>query len=459
MFTKVYFNYWERGAMGNLEQTGTRAKAYQLNLDSLIYGTIAEIGAGQEVARQFFRAGKASGTVAKTVSAYDMQMSDAIYGIEQSGRYVSRSRLENMLDTEYYLLVQRLPGTRPPGTTFFAFGDTVAAKTRESSRDSHGWMGLKFQSSAGADPSRIIIHVRMLDEKNRDQQECLGTLGVNLIHSAFNLSHDPEALVDALIETLEWGRIELNFIEFSGPAFSEVDNRRLNIRLVTSSLSPVVMFTPDGNAAVPADLLFRRQVLLFRGSFRPFLPVHEDMIRCAVKYFSEHLSTSPKNIVSFCEMNIARYLSEGLDEISDLYERVTSLTQKGYHVMVTSHLRYFRLSEYFSGRDKHKIGFILSVDNIRAILDDTYYEGMEGGILEAMGKLFASDSTLLAYPNRAPGSDEIITIDNVAVPDHQKYLYRHLIHSGRIMALRPDPETLAPFIPDPDRPTDAPSQS
>jgi hypothetical protein len=441
------------------EQTGTKAKAYQLNLDPLIYGTIAEIGAGQEVARQFFRAGKASGTVAKTVSAYDMKMSDAIYGIEQSGRYVTRSRLENMLDTEYSLLIKRLPGTRPEGTAFFAFGDTVAAKTRESSRDSHGWMGLKFQDAAGADPSKIVVHVRMLDEKNRDQQECLGILGVNLIHSAFNLSNDPEALVDALIDTLEWGRIELNFIEFSGPAFTAVDNRRLNIRLVTSSLSPVVMFTPDGNAAMPADLLFRRQILLFRGSFRPFMPVHEDMIRCGIECFSEHLSTSPKNIIPFCEMNVARYLSEGLDEISDLYERVTALTQKGYHVMVTSHLRYFRLSEYFSGRDKHKIGFILSVDNIQTILDDTYYEGMEGGILEAMGKLFASDSTLLAYPNRAPDSDEIITIDNVAVPDHQKYLYRHLIHSGRILALRPDPETLAPFAPDPERPTDAPNQS
>ena len=443
--------------MDRHEPTGAKAKAYQLNLNPLIYGTIAEIGAGQEVARQFFRAGKASGTVAKTVSAYDMQMSDAIYGIEQSGRYVTRSRLENMLDTEYSLLIKRLPATRPEGTAFFAFADTVAAKTRETSGDSHGWMGLKFQDSAGAEPSRIVVHVRMLDEKNRDQQECLGILGVNLIHSAFNLSNDPEALVDALIDTLEWGRIELNFIEFSGPAFTDVDNRRLNIRLVTSSLSPVVMFTPDGAAAMPADLLFKRQILLFRGAFRPFLPVHRDMIRCGIECFSDSLSTSHKNIVAFCEMNVARYLSEGLDEISDLYERVTSLTEMGYHVMVTSHLRYFRLSEYFGRQKKRKIGFILSVDNIQTILDDTYYEGMEGGILEAMGKLFASDTRLLVYPNRAAGSNEIITVDNVSVPEHQKYLYRHLVQSGRIMALRPDSKTLAPFVPDPDRQTDAPS--
>ncbi len=426
------------------EPTGVRAKAYQLNLNPLIYGTIAEIGAGQEVARQFFRAGKASGTVAKTVSAYDMQMSDAIYGIEQSGRYVSRGRLENMLDHEYRILIKRLPGARSPESTFFAFADTVAARTRDSSRDSHGWMGLQFQHLPGAEPSRIVLHVRMLDEKNRDQQECLGILGVNLIHAAFNLPGDPEALVDVLIDHIEWGRVEVDFIEFTGPGFPGVDNRRLNLRLVTSSLSPVVMFAPRGDATMPADLLFKKQVLLLRGTFRPFLPVHADMIRCGLECFSEHLATSPRNIVFFCEINVARYLSEGLGEVSDLFERVADLCGRGYHVMVTSHLRYFRLSEYFS-LHRRKIGFILSVDNIRTILDDRYYEGMEGGILEAMGKLFASDTTLLVYPNRDPDSDEIITTETVTVPDHQKFLYRHLIHNGRIMPLQPDPDKLAPF--------------
>jgi len=431
----------------NGSKPSTRHKAWQVNTDPRVFGTIAEIGAGQEVARQFFRAGKTSATVAKTVSAYDMQMSDAMYGVEQSGRYVTRSRLENILDTEYTDIVTRVADSRSPESTFFAFGDTVAAKSAESDGDCHGWMGVRYQHVSGAQPSQIVLHVRMLDQTNRDQQESLGILGVNLIHGAFTHGDRPETLVDCLADDLVWGRIEVDYIHFEGPAFGGADNRRLNLRLVTSSLSPVVMFTPDGHAVMPADLLFHRHVLVLRGTFRPFTPVQADMLRCGLEVFTRDLATSPRNVVCFCEMNVARHLSHGVDEVFDLEERVVRLTDLGQHVMVTSHLRYFRLSEYFTLHDKRRIGLILSVDNIRSILDDRYYDSMQGGILEAMGKLFTSDTKLLVYPNLVPGRDEIVTAQNLDVPEHQRYLYKHLVHNGRILSLEPDVETLVPFDP------------
>ncbi|MBU1702649.1 MAG: TonB-dependent receptor [Candidatus Eisenbacteria bacterium] len=422
----------------------TRHKALLLNKNPLIYGSLAEIGAGQEVARQFFQAGGASGTIAKTMSAYDMGMSDSIYGVDQTGRYVSLTRLESMLDTEFTDLIKRVSENRSPESTFFAFADTVAAKAYKSDKDCHGWMGIKFQCTPGAEPSQIAMHVRLLDKTNREQQEALGILGVSLIHSSFVHSRNPEALVDALIEDIDWGRIEVDFIRLEGSCFKDVDNMQMNLRLVTSSLGPVVMFTPDRKAVVPADLIFRKNVLILRGNFRPFTNVHADMIQCGMHTFAQDLSTSEKNIVCFCEMNMAQYLSDGVDEVSDLEERVLMLTGKGYNVMVTSHFRYFRLSEYFSNHGKRKIGFILSVDNILSILDEKYYEGMEGGLLEAMGKLFTSDSKLLVYPNLTPDG-ELVTAENILIPDNQKYLYRHLHYNKRLLSLRPDSKNLVPF--------------
>lgn len=422
----------------------TRQKAFGLNKNPLIYGTIAEVGAGQEVARHFFQAGGASGTVAKTLSAYDMQMSDSIYGVDATGRYVSLSRLESMLETEYTDLIKRVGESRSAETTYFAFADTVAAKSYQSDRDCHGWMGIQFQHTPGAEPSQVVIHVRMMDRSNRDQQEALGILGINLIHAAFVRVGEPGELVDSLIEHIAWGRIEIDYLRLSGPRFEGVDNLSMNLRLVTSSLSPVVVISPDRGPVVPADLIFRKHVLVLRGAFRPFSRVQADMIRCGTETFARDLHTSEKNVVCFCEMNVAQYLSDGVDEVSDLEPRVRRLIELGYNVMVTSHFRYFRLSEYFTRLGKRKIGFILSVDNIRAIMEARYYEGMAGGILEAMAKLFSSDTRLLVYPNLRPDG-ATITAENVRVPEGHKYLYRHLLQNERLLALEPDPKDMVPF--------------
>ena len=422
----------------------TRKKALELNLDPLIYGSIAEIGAGQEVARHFFQAGGASGTVARTLSAYDMNFSDAIYGADESGRYVTRGRLESMLQTEYGLLLERVSESRPPESRFFAFADTVAARSVRHAGDWHGWMGIQFQHGPCAGPSRVVIHVRMLDSSNRGQQDALGILGINLIHAAFMHGDDPGSLVDHLVDDLEWGRVEIDYIHFDGPCFDEVDDRQMNLRLVTSSLGPVAMFDADGRPALPADLMHGKDLLLLRGTFRPFLDVHADMARCGLDTFARELGTDEEHIAFFCEMNVARYLSEGLDEASDLLERVEAVTKQGYNAMVTSHLRYFRLSEYFSRRGRSRIGLLASVDNIYTIFDDRYYEGMEGGILEAAGKLFASDTKLLVYPNLTPDGT-VVTVENLQVPEHLGHLYQHLVQNRRIVPLEPPRSSLVTF--------------
>jgi hypothetical protein len=422
-----------------------RQKALELNLDPLIYGSIAEIGAGQEVARHFFQAGGASDTVAKTLSAYDMHMSDAIYGADSSGRYVTRSRLDSMLDVELDLVLERVAASRPPGSTFFAFADTVAARSPRRKGECHGWMGIKFQHAPCSDASRIVLHVRMLDSSNRGQQEALGILGVNLIHAAFTHRADPGRLLDALMDGLTWGRIEVDHVDLSGPCFPGVDNVALNLRIVTSSLGPVVMFGPDGRPVLPADRVHAKDVLILRGTFRPFSNVHADMIREGLRTASSRLGEPEKDIVVFCEMNVARYLSEGLDEASDLRERVATITELGHDVMVTSHLRYFRLSEYFAGQSRRNIGFIVSVNDVRTLFDDRYYEGLEGGILEAMGKLFATNTALLVYPNLI--AERVITVENAEVPDHLVHLYRHLLSNSRILPIPKDPADLVPFDP------------
>jgi len=261
------------------EKTG-RMKALELNLVRSFYGSVAEIGAGQEVARHFFQAGGASGTVAKTMSAYDMKFSDAIYGVESSGRYVTRSRLESMLDKELTLVLERVSQDRPEGSRFFAFADTVAAKSYRQERECHGWMGIRFQHLPRAEPSQVVLHLRMLDSSNREQQEALGLIGINLIHAACFFPRDAERLVDSLIDGIRWGRIEVDFIELSGPCYESVDKCEIALRLVKSSLGPVAMIGREGCPVVPAESIWGKDVLLLRGTFRPLLDVHDDQSGC-----------------------------------------------------------------------------------------------------------------------------------------------------------------------------------
>ncbi|UCD25752.1 MAG: TonB-dependent receptor [Gemmatimonadota bacterium] len=425
----------------------TAEKALQFNLDPLHYGTIAEIGAGQEVARQFFQAGGASGTIAKTTSAYDMRFSDAIYGPDSTGRYVTRERLQRMLEREFRLVLERVADTRDPNSRFFAFADTVSAKQYGVDSEDHGWMGIRFQHESGAEPSQIVLHVRMLDSSNAGQQAALGILGVNLIHSTFKYFDNRYELVDSLVENLTWGRVEIDYIQLEGPGFEQVDNQDMTLRLVRSSLGPAVMFDQTGAGALPADMMYKKIPLILRGKFRPFTNVHADMIDCGITGLANELGVGADDIVLLCEMNIARYLYEGDDEISDLQARLQMIAALGYNAMVTSHLRYFRLADYFLKHRQRSIAFIVSVNNLHTVFNDKYYEGLDGGMLQAIAQLFACDAKLLAYPNLSP-EGHVYNVDNIAVPHQHKYLYQHLLHNRRILPLEPDPDTLVPFEPE-----------
>src|SRR5271169_2736861 len=249
----------------------THEKALRINLDPARYGTFAEIGAGQEVARWFFQVGAAAGTISKSMSAYDMAVSDAIYG--RCKRYVSRERLQGMLDHEHGLNLERLQSTRRDSTAFFAFANTVAARNYQGTNECHGWMGVKYQAHPRDDDSQIIIHVRMLDDENELQQEALGVVGVNLLYAAFFLHHKPQLILESMLDGLSTERIEIDMVEFSGLEFRHVDNRVMSLRLVQLGLSGAAMFGPSGEVLQPTEVLRKRPILVERGSFRPVTKV------------------------------------------------------------------------------------------------------------------------------------------------------------------------------------------
>ena len=287
------------------EKLNSGQKALQINLDAKKYGTFAEIGAGQEVARWFFHVGKASGTVAKTISAYDMAISDAIYGA--SDRYVSRKRLQSMLDHEFDLLLKRLDKTRGDKCTFFAFANTVATKQglRPGMEEGQGWLGIKFQVHPHGDPSTIIIHARLLDWETPRQQEAVGILGVNLIHGAFYQHNDPVSLIGSLLDGLTSQRVEVDMIKFSGPAFTGVDNRLMALQLVEQWLTEAALFTADGENVIPSELLYKKPVLLERGSFRPLTNPMLDMMERAQEMFVKEPALQDETPVTMFEMTLA----------------------------------------------------------------------------------------------------------------------------------------------------------
>src|SRR5437764_2385255 len=299
---------------------GTDKKAFHINLDAKKYGTFAEIGAGQEVARRFFHVGGAAGTVAKTMSAYDMTFSDAIYGT--ADRYVSRGRLQTMLAHEYKLLIERLDEKLGSLRTFFVFADTVAARSFKQHNESHGWLGVRFQQEPRGEPSQIIVHVRMLDDSNVDQQEALGIIGVNLLFGAF-YHQQPEKLIASLQENLAPDRMQVDLIKFSGPAYANVDNRLMSLQLVSQGLTDAVIFTAEGGEMVQAaDILYKKAILVERGSFRPVTYATNDMLNGARSAFLEQSGSSEEDLVVLMEMTLENLLAEGQLNHADFLARV-----------------------------------------------------------------------------------------------------------------------------------------
>ncbi len=419
----------------NVSSRSTSNKALRINLDEKKYGTIAEIGAGQEVARHFFLAGAAAGTVAKTISAYDMQFSDAIYGTQEGGRYVSESRVQAMLEKEFALVLNRVAETRSKSSRFFSYAATVSAKSYNKNNECHAWCGIRLQMYPGAEPSEIIMHVRMLDNTPEQQQESLGTLGVNLIYAAYYYYENPKRIIESLTDNLTPNRIEIDSIGFSGPYFEETDNRAINLHLIRSAKTRAIMYKPDGRIAVPAEILYKKNVLTIRGSFRPVTRLNVDMIEQGSKSFSELDDVSEDNTLVLAEisLNDARGADLMVPE-EDLISRVELLNALGYSVMVSSYTRYFSLRAYFRQYTRLQIGIVLGMINIKEIFDEDRYQGVEGGILEGFGKLFPDNTRLFVYPELNE-HNEVRDFTTIMVPEHLRFLYQHLLENQYIFGI------------------------
>jgi hypothetical protein len=434
---------------GRERTVDTHAKALQINLDSRRYGTFAEIGAGQEVVRWFFRAGGAAGTIAKSMSAYDMAVSDAIYG--RAERYVCRQRLEAMLEHEHELNLSRLAETRGSTTAFFAFADTVAARSFRGSHDCHGWMGVRFQSRPRDQDSQIIIHVRMLDSENALQQEALGIVGVNLLYGAFFLFHEPEALMESLLDGLNTHRIAIDKIEFSGIEFRQVDNRLMSMKLVQMGLSGAAMFDPKGAVLQPSEVLYKRNVLVERGSFRPVCHVNIDMLRCARENFARDLRASAaarpgddggerdddnEDIVELMELTMRNLREEGGEvDRADFLARADMLAASGKIVLISDYFEYYRLAAYLGQHTRKRIAITMGAASLRELFDERYYAQLAGGILESLGRLFKNDLRLYIYPLLDSRSGTITTVDNMDIAARLQKLYGYLVDNGFIKQL------------------------
>ncbi len=449
----------------NKELLTTNRKALTINLDESKYGTFAEIGAGQEVARVFFQAGGAAGTVAKTISAYDMTFSDAIYG--KAPRYVSRERLAHMLDHEYALLIERLAAQRGERTAFFVFADTVATKGFKSNNDAHGWMGVRFQSEPGVAPSEIVLHVRMWDKEAVLQQQALGIAGTNLIYGAFYYRDDPKRLIESLVDHVGAARLEVDMITFSGPAFQAVDNRLMSLHLVELGLTNAVMYGPKGAVLQPSEVLYKKAVIVERGSFRPVTHVNIDMLNCATAQFVQEPEVKGKEVVVLLEITMNNLLATGALDAQDFLSRVDLLGELGFTVLISNYPEYYRLTSYFRRYTKEMIGVAMGIANLLEVFNEKYYEHLEGGILESFGRMFRHAVKLYVYPMRgdafersqasaagavsahAFASNVLITAKNVHITPHLRNLYDHLLENHYIDCIVGfDPAVLSIFSSD-----------
>jgi len=413
----------------------TRRKALALNLDPVTYGVFAEAGGGQEVARWFFEVGGAAGTVAKTISAYDMAMGDALYGPAQC--YVSRQRLEAMLEHEFAQLTEQLGPRRGDATAFFAFADTVATRSYRRPENGRGWVGIQFQARPHESPSEIIVHVHLLDATPVHQREALGVLGVNLIYGAFVTREDPSALIGSLMDDLSRGRVEIDMIKFSGPAFPSVDNRLMTLQLVEQGLTDAAMLAASGEVVQPSEILHKRPILVERGSFRPATKLTLDLLERARERFLEEPSVAGQQPVVLAEMTL-RSLMPGSADIghADFLARADILRALGLDVLISRFEAYYELAEYLAGYTDRLIGMAVGLPSVRQIADEHYYAGLPGGVLEAAGRLFKRSVKLYVYPTRDAVSGQIHSVEGAAIPAPWHHLRDLLLEVGRIEPIR-----------------------
>lgn len=407
-------------------------KALRINLNENIYGTFAEIGAGQETVRHFFRAGGSSGTIAKAMSAYDKDFSDAIYGVEEDGRYVTESRLQKMLEHEVRLIEARLSRDKHPHKIFFSYANTVATIDFAKKFKGHGWVGIKYQVEPNEGYNEIILHIRFKETDARLQQETLGILGVNLIYGAYYKYNDPKKLLRYLYDHLDKDQLEIDTINFSGPRFANVDNRLMSLQLVKNGMTDAVMFEPDGNNILPSDILYKKNILALRGSFRPVTLVNMDMYEKSLNMFLQESKVDKDNALVVFEITLSNLRSEGEIDEKDFMDRAELLCSLGQTVMISNFQEYYKVVEYFSNYTKARMGLAMGVNNLIDIFDEKYYRHLSGGILEAFGKLFYRDLKVFLYPMEGE-EGENINSQNLKVHPRMKELYKFFAYNGKVV--------------------------
>lgn len=421
-------------------------KALRINLNENIYGTFAEIGAGQETVRHFFRAGGASGTIAKAMSAYDKNFSDAIYGIEEDRRYVTEARLRKMLQHEYRLIEERIGRENNPHRMFFSFANTVATIDFAKKYKGHGWVGIKYQiDPEDKEVNEIILHIRFKENDARLQQETLGILGTNLIYGAFYKYNEPKKLLRYLYDHLDKDQLEIDTINFTGPAFKNVDNRLMSLQLVKNGMTDAVMFAPDGNNVLPARVLYKKNILALRGSFRPVTKVNMDMYHKSLEMFVKENKVDEDKTQVIFEITLSNLRAEGEIDEQDFMDRARLLCSLGQTVLISNFQEYYKLVEYFSQYSKNRMGLAMGVNNLVDIFDEKYYRHLSGGILEAFGKLFFKDLRVYLYPMENEDGT-ITTSDNLKVHPRMKELYKFFKYNGKVVDITDyDPSTLNVF--------------
>lgn len=409
-------------------------KVLALNLDESKYGVFAEIGAGQETANWFFRVSASAGTVAKTISAYDMTMSDAIYG--RTSRYVSQHRLISMLKYEYNLLEERLAATRGHATTFFSFCNTVRARGYQDTGECRGWLGVRFQLKPNDKPCEIVLHLRLLDEANPDQMDVLGKVGVNLIYAAFFYRNSLSDFVESLADGLGNDQVEVDMLRFSGNGFQHIDNRLCALQLVQSKLTNAAMFDKDGEVVPAADSLYKRPILLLRGSFDPVLNLHLDMLCQANEVFSSALTdTQKERAIEVCEISMNNLLRDGTIDHGGFLDRADTLQALGKTVLVSSSAEFYRIATYLSLYTAEPTAIVLSIGLLNELFKEKWSANLPGGILESFGRLFKNRVQLYVYPWQSTKSKKLVTADNFRAPENWQFFYKHLIQNERICSI------------------------
>ncbi len=411
----------------------TSQKAFQLNLDNTVYGTLAEIGAGQEAARWFFRVGGAAGTIAKTMSAYDMDVSDAIYG--PTPRYVSQQRLTTMLDREFELLIQRLQTQRDIDSRFFAYANTVATRSFKRDADGHGWMGIRFQHEPAADPSDVIIHVRLKDNDVNRQQDAVGVLGINLIFGATKLASRPDEFLQSLMDELTLDRVEIDMIRMSGPAFPELDSRLIALKLVEFGLTRSAMFTASGDVVQPTEMLYKKPVLVKRGTFQTFSKLQLDRLDAATNQFQHEPRNKGQEPVVLLEMNLKNLPSGPKRDSQDFLARAEQLRKLGHPVLITNYYRHLRLADYLFKATNQMVGIVMSSESLTELFKEDYYTDLNGGIFESFGRMFKNDLVVYGYSARGEDKHSALCPNELKVAPHLRNLYAHLLENRNIVSL------------------------